>query len=59
MGVAGFQEKKQKCAKFPEAQDHNWDNVISTTRYWPKKVTKAAEAEGARNLDSTFWWEKL
>lgn len=54
MGVAGFQEKKQKCAKFPEAQDHNWDNVISTTRYWPKKVTKAAKAKGARNLDSTF-----
>lgn len=47
MGMAGFQLKKQKYANFPEAQDQNWHTIISTTLYSSKKVTKAAQIEGA------------
>lgn len=45
--MAGFQFKKQKYANLPEAQDQDWHTVISTTLFSSKKVTKAAQIEGA------------
>lgn len=39
-GWPGFQESKQKCTRYLQAQAQNWYNCIPATYYSPKKITK-------------------